>query len=143
MRHPPYHEIINIKEECKEYARLCNGKSNKFKLYTEWEDHIKGLLSDFRSPKDLYNFKRYCLNADRTQEKAPDMFFAYIGMLLPIYIDTIWKDTPALLTVACFVGVFIYAIVQNKKLARESCFFKDIVEIIEKLESDQKIICEK
>ena len=56
MRHPPYHEIINIKEECKEYARLCNGKSNKFKLYTEWEDHIKGLLSDFRSPKDLYNF---------------------------------------------------------------------------------------
>ena len=29
MRHPPYHEIINIKEERKEYARLCNGKSKK------------------------------------------------------------------------------------------------------------------
>ena len=140
MRHPPYHEIINIKEECKEYARLCNGKSNKFILYTEWEDHIKGLLSDFRSPTDLYNFKRYCINADRTQEKAPDMYFAYIGMLIPIYVDIIWKDMPAFLAIISFTGILAYAMVQNKKLAKESCFFKDVVEIIEEVECDQNMV---
>lgn len=143
MKHPPYHEIINIKEERKEYGLLCNAKSKKYRLYSDWEDHIKCLLSDFRSPKDLYNFKRYCMNADRTQEKAPDMFYGYIGILLPIYIDTIWKDMPALLTILCFVGILAYTIVQNKKLARESCFFRDVVEIIEELENSQDTVCKK
>lgn len=140
MKHPPYREIINIKEEREEYGRLCNGKSGKFKLYSEWEEHIKGLLSDFSSPKDLYNFKRYCINADRTQAKVPDMFLAYIGMLLPIYIDTIWKDMPAILTLLAFFGISIYVLVQNKKLAKESCFFRDVVEIIEELEKEQNMI---
>ena len=140
MKHSPYHEIINIKEERKEYARLCNGKSDKYKLYTEWEDHIKGLLSDFCSPKDLYNFKRYCINADRTQAKAPDMYFAYIGMLIPIYIDIIWKDMPAFLAIISFTGILAYAMVQNKKLAKESYFFQDIVEIIEEIEGEQNMV---
>ena len=84
MKKIPYLEIINLKEERNEYARLCNGKSKKFKLYTEWEDHIKELLTDFHTPQDLYNFKRYCINADRSQEKAPEMFIAYIGLLIPL-----------------------------------------------------------
>ena len=143
MKHPPYHEIIHIKEERKEYGLLCNGKSKKFRLYSEWEDHIKSLLSDFGSQKDLYNFKRYCMNLDRTQTKAPEMFYAYVGMLLPIYIETIWKDTPPLLTILCFAGILAYTMVQNKKIARESCFFKDLVEIIEELENSQNTVCKK
>ncbi len=143
MKHPPYHEIINIKEERKEYDRLCSGRSKKFRFYSEWEDHIKSLLSDFGSPKDLYNFKRYCINFDRTQAKTPEMYYAYIGMLLPIYIDKIWKDMPTYFTIVCFVLIVGYTIIQNKKLARESCFFKDVVEIIEELESRQNAAFEK
>jgi hypothetical protein len=138
MKKPPYHEIINLKEERNEYAKLCSGKSKKFKLYTEWEAHIKELLADFRTPQDLYNFKRYCINADRSQEKAPEMFIAYIGLLIPLYVDTMFKGIPAFLTLFCFVGILVYALVQNKKLAKESCFFRDMIDIIDEIEKDHK-----
>ena len=136
MKKPPYHEIINLKEERNEYAKLCSGKSKKFKLYTEWEAHIKELLADFRTPQDLYNFKRYCINAGRSQEKAPEMFIAYIGLLIPLYLDTFWDGMPVILTPIFLVAILAYAIIQNKKLARESCFFKDIIDIIESMEKD-------
>lgn len=136
MKKPPYHEIINIKEERKEYARLCNGKSKKFTLYTEWENHIKELLSDFSTPQDLYNFKHYCMNANRAQEKAPDMHLAYIGLLIPLYLDTIWDQMPAMLTLTLVVILLVFVIMQNKKLAKESCFFKDIIDIIEKMDGE-------
>ena len=138
MKKPPYLEIINLKEERKEYARLCSGKSKKFKLYTEWEAHIKELLADFRTPQDLYNFKRYCINADRSQKKAPEMFIAYIGLLIPLYLDTFWGGMPVILAPIFLVAILAYAIIQNKKLARESCFFKDIVDIIDEIEKDHK-----
>lgn len=138
MKKIPYQEIINLKEERKEYARLCSGKSKKFKLYTEWEAHIKELLADFRTPQDLYNFKRYCINTDRSQEKAPEMFIAYISLLIPLYVDTLFKGIPAFLTLFCFAGILIYALVQNKKLAKESCFFKDIVDIIDVMENSEE-----
>lgn len=125
MKKPPYHEIINIKEERKEYARLCNGKSKKFTLYKEWENHIRELLSSFSTPQDLYNFKHYCMNADRAQEKAPDMHLAYISLLIPLYLDTIGDQMPAILTIILVVILFAYIIIQNKKLAKESCFFKN------------------
>ncbi len=134
MRKPPYHEIINLKIEQKEYGRLCCGKSKQFTLYSEWEDHIKGILADFRSSKDLYNFKHYCINIARSQEKSPEMFWCYIGFLIPIYIDTLWKDFPPILTVAVFIAVFAYAALLSKKIARESCFFRDIIDIIESME---------
>lgn len=75
MKNPPYKEIIDLNAERKEYSRLCNGKSRIFKLYTEWEDYIKRLLSGFNSPKDLYNFKHYCINAARAQEKSTGNVF--------------------------------------------------------------------
>ena len=138
MKKIPYQEIINLKEERKEYARLCSGKSKKFKLYTEWEAHIKELHADFRTPQDLYNFKRYCINTDRSQEKAPEMFIAYIGLLIPLYLDTFWDGMPVILAPIFLVAILAYAIIQNKKLAKESCFFKDIVDIIDEIEKDHK-----
>lgn len=138
MKKIPYQEVINLKEERKEYARLCSGKSKKFKLYTEWEAHIKELLADFCTPQDLYNFKRYCINTDRSQEKAPEMFIAYIGLLIPLYLDAIWEGMPALITLFFLVGILTYAIIQNKKLAKESCFFKDLIDIIEMIEKDNR-----
>ena len=138
MKKIPYQEVINLKEERKEYARLCSGKSKKFKLYTEWEAHIKELLADFCTPQDLYNFKRYCINTDRSQEKAPEMFIAYIGLLIPLYLDAIWEGMPALITLFFLVGILTYAIIQNKKLAKESCFFRDMIDIIDEIEKDHK-----
>lgn len=137
MKKQPYEEYINILEERKEYALLCDGKSKKFTRYTEWEEHIKSLISDFRSSEDLYNFKRYCLNAARAQEKAPDMFLSYIGLLIPIYLDALFEGIPALVTLFLFLGIISYIIIQNKKLTKESFFFKDIIEIIEEVEQNK------
>lgn len=135
MKKPPYHEIIDIKAEQKEYSRLCIGKSKKFTLYSEWEDHIKSLLANFGSHKALYNFKHYCINAARVQGKAPDTFLAYIGLLIPLYLETIFKGEPALLTLFCLVAILVYALIQNKKLAKASFFFTDIVDIIDEVEN--------
>ena len=137
MKRIPYDEYIQLQDERNEYALLCNGKSKKFTLYTEWEDHIKSLVSDFKSSDDLYNFKRYCLNAARAQEKAPDMFLSYVGLLIPISLDALFEGIPALVTFFLFLGIISYVIIQNKKLAKESFFFKDIIEIIEEVEHSQ------
>jgi hypothetical protein len=36
------------------------------------------------------------------------------------------------------VAILAYAIIQNKKLAKESCFFKDIVDIIDVMENSEE-----
>ena len=47
---------------------------------------------------------------------------------------------PAFLAIISFTGILAYAMVQNKKLAKESCFFKDVVEIIEEVECNQNMV---
>ena len=113
MKNLPYHEIIDIKEERKEYVRLCNRKSKRFTLYIEWEEHIKELLSRFSCPQDLYDFKHYCMNADRVQEKTPDMHLAYVGLLVPLYLDTVFDEMPAILTLSLVGILLIYVIIQK------------------------------
>lgn len=53
MKRSPYKEILDLGVERKEYARLCNGKSERFKLYSEWEGYIKSRLLRFKTDKDL------------------------------------------------------------------------------------------
>lgn len=72
------------------------------------------------------------------KKKAPEMFLAYIGLMIPLYLDAIWEGMPAFITLFFLVGILAYAIIQNKKLAKESCFFKDIIDIIEMIEKDNR-----
>lgn len=134
MKKHPYKEVIDLKEERKEFALLWSGKSKKYEQYSDWENHIKEQLSCFSSPQELYNFKHYCINVSRSQEKAPDMYLSYVGLLIPIYLDTIFDGMPKLLTLLLFIAVLFYAIVQNKKMATESYVFRDIISIIDKVE---------
>lgn len=134
MKKPPYHEIIDLKAEQKEYSRLCSGKSENFTLYSEWEDHIKGLLANFGSPKDLNNFKHYCINRARSQEKGPEVFWCVMALLIPVYLDTVWNGMPWPVTLTLVVALIIVAMHRSKKVAGESCFFTDIIEVIESIE---------
>lgn len=134
----PYHGIIDINKEYKEYGRFCRGKSEKFTVYTEWETHIKDLLATFESPQDLYDFKHYCINADRTQAKAPEMYTAYIALLIPLYLDIFWKDMPVHLSIILLFGVVLFAMLASKKLTRESHFFEDVINIIESVEKEKE-----
>jgi hypothetical protein len=45
---------------------------------------------------------------------------------------------PVILAPIFLVAILAYAIIQNKKLAKESCFFKDIIDIIEMIEKDNR-----
>lgn len=133
----PYIEIIDLKAEQKEYVNLCNNNSKKYHTYTVWEAHIKNLLKKFNSPTDLYNFKRYCVNQDRVFSDTPNLFGSYVVLLLTLILD---KFAPYL-TVAGFVILLLYSfwygISQHKTVIKGSCFFKDIIEIIEKIEKEQ------
>ena len=66
------------------------------------------------------------------------MFKAYIGLLIPLYLDTFWDGMSVILAPIFLVAILAYAIIQNKKLAKESCFFKDIIDIIEMIEKDNR-----
>lgn len=133
----PYIDIIDLKTEQKEYADLCNGKSKKFQTYTSWESHIKSLLLKFDSPSDLYNFKRYCINQDRVFSNVPNLFGSYVILSITILFDNINPYVP-LLGIAALIFYFsAYTIKQQKSIIKESCFFKDIVEIIEKIEKER------
>ena len=133
----PYIDIIDLKTEQKEYADLCNGKSKKFQTYTSWESHIKSLLLKFDSPSDLYNFKRYCINQDRVFSNVPNLFGSYVILSITILFNNINPYVPLLGIAALIIYFSAYTIKQQKSIIKESCFFKDIVEIIEKIEKER------
>ena len=137
MKKKPYSEYIDINKERTDYNRLCNQKSDKYTYYTDWEIHIFECLSKFKTPQDLYNFKRYCISRERTTSKLPDLFVTYIVLFVSLYIEKIASGLP-LLAWLIFVGFALgFIIKENKRTIKESYFFKDLIEVIEKFENTQ------
>lgn len=132
-----YIEIIDLKEEQKEYVKLCNGKSVLYKTYTAWETHIIEILQQFPTSSDLYNFKRYCFNQDRISSKTPELFGSYIALVVTVILDKINPHLSILGIAGCILYFAWYGISQHKTVIKGSCFFKDIIEIIEKIEKEQ------
>ena len=116
MKHNPYAEIIDLELEQKEYAKLCNGESETYLHYSDWEEHIKDRLMKFQSNKDLYGFKRFCLNLSRSVDQTPNMFLSYVILLTTVFIDGFLSELPFI--IPCFVIVFLigYMIRKNKEV---------------------------
>ena len=133
----PYVEIIDLKKEQKEYAKLCRGKSAAYKNYTSWEMHIVEMLEQFPSRDDLYNFKRYCMNQDRIFSKSPELFGSYVILVFTLILEKMNPYLPILGIAICIFYFAWYGIKKQKNVIVESCFFKDIIEIIEKMEKEQ------
>ena len=132
----PYIHIIDLNAEQKEYVKLCNGKSERFSTYTSWELHIRGLLSKFESPTDLYNFKRYCINHDRVFSYTPSIYTTYVILAITLLME---KVIPILTTFGLLLLIVFalwHGMSQHKSIIKGSCFFKDIIEIIEKIENE-------
>ena len=134
MKKTPYNEIIDVVKEQKEYSLLCQAKSKKYVRYTDWENHIEMCLYEFPTPQDLYNFKRYCKNRERTSARAPETLAVYIALLIPFLIDVFEKDIPGWLMLIWFLVVAGYSIWKNNVIIKESYFYTDVIEIIEKVE---------
>ena len=127
MKKNPYQSIIDFKAEQKEYARLCNGKKSKFRVYSDWEEHIEELLSAIVTTKDLYNFKHYCINKARVQEKAPDIYLTCIVLLITVYIEKLIDSISILPILVAFLMILNYVIPQNSRITKECYFYKDIM----------------
>lgn len=82
----------------------------------------------------MYNVKRYCANKARTFSKSPELFITYITFMLALLLDNIFEGVPVIITIFALLGVVCYSIIENKKLIKESYFFEDVLEIIEKIE---------
>ena len=134
----PYIEFINLKTEQKEYAKLCDGKSSLYKTYTAWETHIVEILKQFPTSGDLYNFKRYCINQDRIFSRTPELFGSYIVLAFTVILDKINPYLSILGIAGCILYFAWYGIKQHKNIIRESCFFKDVVEIVDKIEQEEQ-----
>ena len=141
MMRPLQYGNFDFTEEHKEYSLLCQGKSEKYRFYTDWEDHVKSQLETFQTPKDLYNFKRYCKNCERAASQIPTVYWAYVALMIPMVLDFVLIDIPNLFKVSWSVGILIYVIIENRKVVRESFFFTDIIEIIEAIEEEKS--CER
>ncbi len=138
MKYMPYQEVMNFDEERDEYIKLCRGKSKKYTYYTDWEEHIKGCILKINTKKNFCNFKHYCISRERTTSKMPEMFSVYSTLFLTFCfnkIDNILLSV--ILTVLLLLGAIMYMITQHKIAIYESSFFKDIIGIIEKVESEQ------
>lgn len=131
MKKNPYAEIIDLDKEVKEYKKLCRCKSKKFTYYTEWEKHIRELLSKFASEKDLYNFKRYCINYERTAKLIPSFYINFMVLYLTIFIDKFIKELNILIWLFLFLLSVLLTLCQNLAYSKEAYFYRDIIEIIE------------
>ena len=138
MKKNPYAEIIDLDKEVKEYKKLCRCKSEKFTYYTEWEDHIRELLSKFKSGKDLYNFKRYCVNYERTAKLIPSFYINFMVLYITIFIDKFIKELNILVWLFIFLLSVLLTLCQNLAYSKEAYFYKDIIEIIEDFQQQQQ-----
>lgn len=154
MKHLPYREIINLNDEAREYALLCRRKSTTYKHYSDWEEHITEHLKKFPTKKDLYNFKHFCINKERTTSQSPQWYGAGVGcavsvisasfledlkdlelfsQLQGVMRDIVWYIVEILLCI--IVGLlFKNFIDEMESLCNRNYFYKDIIELIEKVE---------
>lgn len=137
-KNQPYIEVVDLRSERKEYLKLCNGKSGKFKSYTDWQNYISSLLKKFSSLDDLYNFKRYCINQDRIFSNSPELFGSYVILLITLILDELFYGIPIWALAFMFLASAWWGIKQHKEVIKESCFFRDVIEIVEKIEDELK-----
>lgn len=149
MKYKPYQEIMDFDKERKEYVELCKYKSKNSTYYTDWEEHISKCISTINNERDLYNFKRYCIRRKRTTAKMPDLQISVMGVLITFIIDKILGEfrfclsemlygiISAILFAICIIVFIIIIVTQHNDATIESHFFEDIIEIIEKVESER------
>ena len=139
MKREDFSELIDLKAEYKEYARFDKGKSTIYKTYAEWDAHMESLLVAIKSPTDIYNLKRYCVDKIRSNNNSAQIILAYISLAIPLALafateqDIIgirgWVNGGIML--AC-LGCFLFS---SNTMARKKHFFEDILRIIEQIEN--------
>lgn len=138
MKKVPYREYLDLKLERKEYSRLCKSKSKKYRYYSEWEKHIEDSLLKFQTSEDLCNFKHFCINYDRSLSRLPEILGLYFPLIISLYLDRIFNQISVLVWILLLMFYICFWFVQHKNAILESYFYKDILQIVEKVETQIK-----
>lgn len=141
MKRNPYKEIINLKKEVKEYKKLCRNNSKKFKHYSDWENHIRTILEGFTDKDNLYDFKRFCMYCERKNAPVSSIFMGIMILYTPFAINAYAQRLNNQGLLFCIfiisiivIGLFGLIYFKTIRYNNEVYFYKDIVEIIEKME---------
>ena len=130
-----YSEIMDLEEEQKEYSLLCQGKSEKYRYYSDWRQHIEECLGKFQNVLNLSDFKHYCRNFERSSLQVSTSFLSYILFIVPIVLDEFIVEIPFLLLVAYLLFITKHILKKNNEVVIESYFFSDLIEVIEAVEA--------
>ena len=135
MKHRPFIEIIDFNAELKEYKYLCRRKSKKFTYYLDWKKHMFSLIEKFEDKNDLENFKYFCRNRERSTRSTASTYLSLIIMFATVCIDNFIVDINLLVWILIFFIIIGIIVWQNNAYEKENYFYKDILEIIQEVES--------
>lgn len=136
MKKSPYGDVIDFKEEQKEYSRLGRGTSQKYANHSEWEAHIRECVCSIKKPGDLYNFKKHCQKKGRVIRQTTSSFVSYIVLFITFLLDKVFKDIPEWALMIWLTAVILFVVKKEIDVIRESYFYTDIIEVVEKMQND-------
>lgn len=137
----PFIEIIDLKEEYKDYKELCNNNSQKYTYYDDWKKYMIGKFKML--PKEHFNnFKHFLMLHSFVGEQSGNVFLSTVLVAVTIIISTTYSDIAILNTIATILTVFLAAILVITSyfdLKRNDRFVKDVLEIFEEyVEAESK-----
>ncbi len=135
-RNQPYAEIINLQNELKEYRKLCVGKSDKFKYYLDWKKHIIEKFSKLDSPDKIINFKHYLISENRINKNANAYLVAILICCITLYFNKLDIKYDWFSLIISIILIIFEIMWQSEHQNKEYCFYCDLIEIIEEIESE-------
>ncbi len=134
MKHSPYYEIIDLNNELKEYRKLCRCKSKKYNYYSDWKNQMIKYCSAFSSKESLDNFKHYCINIERTTKGIPNLYLNFMILFTTVFVDKYIIDINEIAWMVIVFITLISVLMFDNRYNKETCFYRDIVKIIEEFE---------
>lgn len=129
----PFIEIIDLKDEYKDYKKLCNNNSKKYTYYDDWKKYMIGKFK-MLPKKQFNNFKHFLMFHSFVGEQAGNVFLSTVLVAVTIIISTTYSDIAILNTIVTIMAVLLAAILVITSyfdLMRNDRFVKDVLEIFE------------
>ena len=142
MKKQPYHEIMNLYTELKEYKKLCKCKSKKFCNYLDWKSHIIKIISGLKNREQLENFKHFIINRLRINENMNKDFPNIMIFLFGLYIGGSCMQYSHFILIIIMVIMLVILMNMIDDRNKEYFFYYDLVKIIDETEkSGGEILC--
>ena len=134
MKKQPYHEIMNLYTELKEYKKLCKCKSKKFCNYLDWKSHIIKIISELKKHEQLENFKHFIINRLRINDNMNRDFANIMIFLFGLYIGCSGTQYNYITLIIIMIIILVMLMNMIDDRNKEYFFYYDLVKIIDEAE---------